>query len=90
MANINDLRNAGKSASQKTNAALQSKIERLSSDKVSQLISELKKSTVQSSEIEPLIQQITTATNKNKVLLDVVNKGGNLANTVIDIVAKFT
>lgn len=88
MANINDLRKAGKNASQKTNAALQSKIERLNFDKVSQLISELKKTTIKSSEIEPLIQQITTATNKNKVILDVVNKGGNLANAVIDIVKK--
>ncbi|MHB1106208.1 MAG: hypothetical protein ACYCZ2_07585 [Lutibacter sp.] len=89
MANIDDLRNAGKNATQKTNAALQSKIERLTSDKLSQIISELKKTTIQSSEIEPLIQQISTATNKNKIILDVVNKGGNLANAIIAIVTKF-
>lgn len=89
MANIDDLRNAGKNARQKTNAALQSKIERLTSDKVSQLISELKKTTIQSSEIEQLIQQISTATNKNKVILNVVDKGGNLANAIVDIVTKF-
>jgi hypothetical protein len=88
MANINDLRNAGRNASQKTNDALRSKLERFNSKKISQLILELKKTTIKSSEVELLAQKITKATNKNKVILDVVNKGGNLAKEVIDIVTK--
>ncbi len=89
MATLDDLRNAGKNASQKTNVALQSKIEALTSDKISLLVTELKKTTVSSSEIESLMQDITKATDKNRVLLNVVDKGGELAAAIIKIVTKF-
>lgn len=89
MADINELRKAGKNASKKTNIEFQSKIEKLTPDKVSQLISELKTTSIQHPEIGILTKQLSTATNKNEVILDVVNKGGNLANAIIAIITKF-
>ncbi len=88
MTDINDLRKAGEKARQETNASLKAQMDAFKTDKVEKIIFELKTSGIPHSEIDPLINEISAATDKNKVLMAVIDKGGKLGEAVIGIVKK--
>lgn len=54
----------------------------------SQIINELKKSSVDTEEVAKLEQEINSATDKNKALANVLNKGGRVATAIADIIKK--
>lgn len=49
------------------------------------IITELKKSTIDKTSVAELEHKINAATNKNQVIMDVIKKGGAIADTLIKI-----
>tara|TARA_B100000809_G_scaffold228675_1_gene241837 strand:+ start:1953 stop:2225 length:273 start_codon:yes stop_codon:yes gene_type:complete len=88
MANLDDLRKASSNAAQRTDKILEAKITNLTTENISQLILELKATVVSAEEIEIINKQITAATDKNKKILDIVDKGGDVAKVIIGILGK--
>ncbi len=88
MANLDDLRKASSNAAQRTDKILEAKITNLTTENISQLILELKATAVSAEEIEIINKQITAATDKNKKILDIVDKGGDVAKVIIGILGK--
>ena len=88
MANLDDLRKASSNAAQRTDKILEAKITNLTTENISQLILELKATAVSAEEIEIINKQITAATDKNKKILDILDKGGDVAKVIIGILGK--
>ena len=88
MANLDDLRKASSNAAQRTDKILEAKITNLTTENISQLILELKATVVSAEEIEIINKQITAATDKNKKILDILDKGGDVAKVIIGILGK--
>lgn len=84
MSRLDKLRAAGNDASEKA----KQKIPALNTIQVQQLIDDLQKECVDPLTISALQSAIDDATERNKLITDLVNKGGAVGKCVADIVAK--
>ena len=85
---LEELRKASQNAVNQTNQHLGDRIAQFKDSQIAEILNALKKSAVDPSIIANLQQQITQATNKNQIILNVVEKGGTLGKVLIDIVTK--
>lgn len=86
---LNKLRKASENAADKVNKNYAEEIIGLVDfSNFSKIINELKKTSVDSKEIEKLRKEIENADNKNAVLLRVLKSGTTLANVLISIIQK--
>ena len=85
---LEELRKASQNAVQLTNQQLGDKIAQFKDPEIAEMLTALKKSAVDPVTVEDLQQKINQATNKNKIILDVIVKGGTLGKELMDIVTK--
>ena len=85
---LEELRKASQIAVNQTNQQLGDKIAQLKDPEITTILNALKDSTVDASIVANLQQQIAQATNKNQIILNVVEKGGTLGKVLLDIVTK--
>ena len=85
---LEELRKASQKAVQLTNQQLADKIAQFKEPEITVILTALKKSAVDPVMVAGLQQMIEHATNKNKIILDVVAKGGTLGKALMDIVTK--
>lgn len=75
-------------AAAKTNEELQDKIANFSKSEMSNIMAALKESAVDSIKVEQLEKEMALATNKNKILLNVINKGEVVGKALVEIISK--
>jgi len=85
---LEELRKASQNAVQLTNQQLGDKIAQFKDPEIAEMLTALKNSAVDPVTVEDLQQKINQATNKNKIILDVIVKGGTLGKELMDIVTK--
>ena len=85
---LEELRKASQNAVQLTNQQLGDKIAQFKDQEIAEMLTALKNSTVDPVTVADLQQKIDQATNKNKIILDVIVKGGTLGKVLMDIVTK--
>jgi len=85
---LEELRKASQNAVQLTNQQLGDKIAQFKDPEIAEMLTALKKSAVDPVTVDDLQQKINQATNKNKIILDVIVKGGTLGKVLMDIVTK--
>jgi len=85
---LEELRKASQKAVQLTNQQLADKIAQFKDPEITVILTALKNSAVDPVMVAGLQQMIEHATNKNKIILDVVAKGGTLGKALMDIVTK--
>jgi len=85
---LEELRKASQNAVQLTNQQLGDKIAQFKDPEIAEMLTALKKSAVDPVTVDDLQQKINQATNKNKIILDVIVKGGTLGKALMDIVTK--
>ena len=85
---LEELRKASQNAVQLTNQQLGDKIAQFKDPEIAEMLTALKNSAVDPVTVEDLQQKINQATNKNKIILDVIVKGGTLGKALMDIVTK--
>jgi len=85
---LEELRKASQNAVQLTNQQLGDKIAQFKDPEIAEMLTALKNSTVDPVTVADLQQKIDQATNKNKIILDVIVKGGTLGKVLMDIVTK--
>ena len=85
---LEELRKASQKAVQLTNQQLADKIAQFKEPEITVILTALKNSAVDPVMVAGLQQMIEHATNKNKIILDVVAKGGTIGKTLLDIITK--
>jgi len=85
---LEELRKASQKAVQLTNQQLADKIAQFKEPEITVILTALENSAVDPVTVAGLQQKIEQATNKNKIILDVVAKGGTLGKALMDIVTK--
>ena len=85
---LEELRKASQNAVQLTNQQLGDKIAQFKDPEIAEMLTAVKKSAVDPVTVDDLQQKINQATNKNKIILDVIVKGGTLGKALMDIVTK--
>jgi len=85
---LEELRKASQKAVQLTNQQLADKIAQFKEPEITVILTALENSAVDPVTVAGLQQKIDQATNKNKIILDVVAKGGTIGKTLLDIITK--
>ena len=85
---LEELRKASQIAVNQTNQKLGDKIAQFKDPEIAEILNALKNSAVDASIVANLQQQIAQATNKNQIILNVIEKGGSLGKVLMDIVTK--
>ena len=85
---LEELRKASQIAVNQTNQQLGDKIAQFKDPEIAKILNALKNSAVDPSIVANLQQQIAQATNKNQIILNVIEKGGSLGKVLMDIVTK--
>jgi CCR4-NOT transcriptional regulation complex NOT5 subunit len=85
---LEELRKASQKAVQLTNQQLADKIAQFKEPEITVILTALENSAVDPVTVAGLQQKIEQATNKNKIILDVVAKGGTIGKTLLDIITK--
>jgi len=85
---LEELRKASQKAVQLTNQQLADKIAQFKEPEITVILTALENSAVDPVTVAGLQQKIEQATNKNKIILDVVAKGGTIGKTLLDIISK--
>lgn len=83
---ITKLRNASRVATQKTNAELEFEIQSFTTVDIDRIIARLDSNVIPQVDIDNLKGAILNATNKNQILLSVINNGSLLAKELKGII----
>lgn len=86
---MSKLQEAADRAAAKTNTALSSRIENLTTVDVDSIISKLRTSSVDKKLVAAAIAEINSSTNKNNKILNMINIAGEIGNVLKNIVGKF-
>ncbi len=85
---MSKLNEAAIHATNTTNAQFRDKINKLTNMNITELINQIKTSTLNEVEIKKLISEINVATDKNKKITELIERGGDVAKNLREIIGK--